>query len=454
MKRLSIIAMMMLSIALGAVAQQRELKPGFNLFSKEQDVQLGKEAAAEIEQEMPIIRNRTLEDYARKLASRLWSLPEADQYPYSIQIVHQPSINAFALPGGPMFIHTGLIEAADNEAQLAGVMAHEISHVALRHGTNQASKATPFQLLGMLAGGFIGDSLWGQLTQLGIGIGANSVLLKYSRDAERDADLLGTRMLAKAGFDPVQMATFFEKLEAEGGSRGPEFFSSHPNPGNRKKAVEQEITYLPQIKVKPDNRDFYRIKRVVEKLPPPPGAGDSKSDGSDRPDETIKFPEGDLRPSTSLRSFENNLYRLSYPDNWEVFEDRETGGATFAPRAGIGQGRDGSTAIALGLLVDYYKPGSGSVDLRRDTDTLIQQILSSHKDMRIQRSQEARWNGQTVMVTRLEAPSPFKGQVEIDTVITAARPQGLFFLVIVTPRNLEDDLESTFQNILRSLRWR
>jgi Zn-dependent protease with chaperone function len=452
MKRLSIIAVIMFSLAhsaaLGAVAQQRELKPGFNLFSKEQDVQIGKEAATQIEQEMPIIRNRTLEDYARKLASRLWLLPEADQYPYSIQIVHQPSINAFALPGGPMFIHTGLIDAADNEAQLAGVIAHEISHVALRHGTNQASKATPFQLLGMLAGGLVGDSLWGQLTQIGIGIGANSVLLKYSRDAERDADLLGTRMLAKAGYDPVQMATFFEKLEADGGSRGPEFFSSHPNPGNRKKAVEQEISYLPQIKVMPDNREFYRIKSVVQKLPPPPEEGNSK------PDETVKFPEGDLRPSTSLRSFRNNLYQLSYPDNWEVFENRETGSATFAPRAGIGQDEDGSTAIALGFLIDYFKPDSGRVDLNRDTDALIQQIVNSNQDMRIQRSREARWNGQTVMVTRLEALSPFKGQIEIDTVITVARPQGLFYLVMVTPRNLEDDLESTFQSILRSMQWR
>jgi len=450
MKRLSIIALILFCITLGAVAQQRELKPGFNLFSKEQDVEIGKEAAAEVEQEMPIIRNRTLEDYARKLASRLWSLPEADQYPYSIQIVHQPSINAFALPGGPMFIHTGLIEAADNEAQLAGVMSHEISHVALRHGTNQASKATPFQLLGMLAGGLVGDSLWGQLTQLGIGIGANSVLLKYSRNAERDADLLGTRMLAKAGFNPVQMATFFEKLEAEGGSRGPEFFSSHPNPGNRKKAVEQEISYLPQIKVKPDNREFYRIKRVVQKLPPPPGEGDSKSDGSHG---KVNFPEGDLRASTSLRSFENNLYQLSYPDNWEVFENRETGSATIAPRAGLRRDAEGRNQIALGLLIDYYEPRSGKADLRRDTDALIQQVVSSNEGMRIESSREARWNGQPAVVTRLEAPSPLEGRVEVDIVITVARPQGLFYLVMVTPRDLESDLESAFQSILRSLKW-
>jgi len=449
MKRISIITLMMLSIAISAVAQdrQRELKPGFNLFSKDQDVQIGKEAAAQVEQEMPVIHNRRLEDYVRNLASQLWSLPEADRYPYSIQIVHDSSINAFALPGGPMFVHTGLIEAADNEAQLVGVMAHEISHVALRHGTNQASKANAFQLLGLFAGGLVGDSLYGQLAQLGIGFGTNSVLMKYSRNGERDADLLGTRMMAKAGFDPVQMATFFSKLEADGGARGPEFFSSHPNPGNRVKAVEKEITYLPPIRVKSSSREFSRIKGIVSELPPSPKESESTSISGTR------MPEGDLRPSASFKSFKGNLYQLSHPDNWEIFENQDTGSAAFAPRAGIGRGSDGGTVIALGLLIDYYKPRSGKADLRRDTDALIQQIVNSNQDMRIQRTQEARWNGQPAVVTRLEASSPFEGQGEIDTVITVARPQGLFYLVMIVPRNLETDLEPTFASVLRSMKW-
>jgi hypothetical protein len=441
---------MILSMAVSGAALegQRELKPGFNLFSKDQDIQIGKEAAAQVEQEMPILHNQRLESYMRNLASRLWSVPEADNYPYSIQIVHDSSINAFALPGGPMFVNTGLIEAADNEAQLAGVLAHEISHVALRHGTNQASKANLFQLPFLLASGVVGDSLLGQLAQIGIGIGANSILLKYSRDAERDADLLGARIMAKAGFDPIQMAVFFEKLEANGGSRGPEFFSSHPNPGNRMNAVEKEIAYLPPVKAKPDSREFSRIKSIVSQLPKSPEKGSSES-ASESP-----ISEGDLRPSSSFKSYNGDLYQLSHPDNWEVFEHQGTGGATIAPRAGIGRDADGRAVIALGLLIDYYKPSSGNVDLRRDTDALIQQILNSNKDMRKQRSQEARWNGQSAIVTRLEAPSPLEGQAEIDIVVTVARPQGLFYLVMVTPRNLESDLQSTFGSVLRSMKWR
>jgi hypothetical protein len=447
MKRISILAFVIFSLALTPFAQEklRELKPGFNLFSKDQDVQLGKEAAAQVQQELPIIKNRRLEDYVRKMASRLWSLPEADEYPYTIQIVHEPSINAFALPGGPMFVHTGLIEAADNESQLAGVLAHEISHVALRHGTNQASKANLFQLPLMLAGGAIGDSMLGQLAKVGIGIGANSVLLKYSRNAERDADLLGTRMMAKAGFDPIQMASFFLKLEEEGGSRGPEFFSSHPNPGNRMKSVQNEIALLPPFQTRSNNSEFNRIKRVVSGLPAP--AKQAESMGARQA--SIE----DLKPSRSFKSYQGAFYRMSYPDNWEVFGDQETGKATFAPRAGIGSGSDGQTMIGVGILVDIYQPRSGRVDLQRDTDAFIRQIVESNRNMRIERSRQANWNGQSAMVTRLVAPSPFEGDTEIDTVVSVVRPQGLFCLILVSPQSMESDLQPTFESVLRSMKW-
>jgi len=450
MRRLAIAAVALFSLVVSAGAQekQRQLKPGFNLFSKAQDVQIGKEGAAEVEKQMQIISNRQLQEYVQKLAARLWSQPEADEYPYNIQIVNEPSITAFALPGGPMFVHTGLITAADNEAQLAGVLAHEISHVALRHGTNQASKANLVQLPAMLAGGLAGDSMLGQLAQLGIGIGANSVLLKYSRNAERDADLLGTRIMAKAGFDPVQMATFFEKLEADGGARGPEFFSSHPNPGNRVKAVQNEIKFLPPVKAQTSSPEFAQIKTLASELPPPPKKAEPASAG--RGDTSA----GDLRPSTNFKSFEGSFYQVSHPDNWEVFEDRSTGSATIAPRAGIGRGADGRTSVGVGLLINVHSPRSGKADLKRDTDELIQQIVSSNQDMRVERSQQARWNGQRAIVTRLVAPSPFQGQTEIDTVVTVARPQGLFYVITVTPQELEGDLRPAFESMLRSMKWR
>jgi beta-barrel assembly-enhancing protease len=246
------------------------LKPGFNLFSKQQDVQLGREAAQQVAQQYQVVRDPELSGYISRIGQRLASQPQAGDYPYTFTLVHDDSVNAFALPGGPTFVHTGLIAAAENEAQLAGVLAHEISHVALRHGTNQATKANLIQLPAMLAGAATGNSMLGQLTQLGIGIGANSVLLKYSRNAERDADLLGAQIMSRAGYNPVEMARFFEKLEAEGGARGPQFLSDHPNPGNRVKAVEDEIRYLPAASYKGDSGQFAREQARVRSLGPAP----------------------------------------------------------------------------------------------------------------------------------------------------------------------------------------
>ena len=254
------------------VAQVRDPKPGFNLFSKEDDVQLGKESAAEIEKQYEVVSDPALQSYISELGKRLTSSKRASDFPYFFKIVNDASINAFALPGGPMYVHTALIKAADNEGQLAGVMAHEISHVALRHGTNQVSKANLVQIPAALAGKAAGGGLLGSLANMGIGLGANSALMKFSRSAESQADYNGTLILSDAGYNPVEMARFFEKLAAEGGKRDgiSAFFSSHPDPGNRMKAVQDLVRQLPQRNYQEgDAAAFQRAKAAVAALPAP-----------------------------------------------------------------------------------------------------------------------------------------------------------------------------------------
>src|SRR6185369_10190562 len=136
------------------LAQIKEYKPStLNFFSKDQELQLGKESADEVRKTMQVIDNKDLTGYINRLGSRLAKSRHAGAYPFTFEVVNDPSINAFALPGGPMFVHTGLIAALDSESQLAGVLAHEMSHVALRHGTNQASKANLWQIPAMIASG-------------------------------------------------------------------------------------------------------------------------------------------------------------------------------------------------------------------------------------------------------------------------------------------------------------
>ena len=162
-----------------------------------------------------------------------------------------------------------MLRAVDNEAQLAGVMGHEMSHVILRHGTNQASKSKLIELPAVLGSQVAGGSLVGQLTKLGIGVGANSVLLKFSRSAESQADLMGSHLMAEAGYNPIEMAHFFEKLDAGGGGRAFQFLSDHPNPANREKAIEQEVQRLPQQQYGNETGEFQRMKLIVSKIREP-----------------------------------------------------------------------------------------------------------------------------------------------------------------------------------------
>lgn len=271
MKR-SIGAILGLILATLAAAQKlREYHPGFNLFSTDQDIQLGKEAKAEVEKTKPIVHDPRLDAYINGLGRQLNQSSKTGKFPFSFEVVNDRSINAFALPGGPVFIHTATITAAQNEAQLAGVLAHEMSHVALRHGTHEASKAQALQIFAGVAGSVAGSGMLGSLAKAGIGLGANSVLLHYSRSAEAEADYNGAQVMHDVGYDPHEMANFFQGLETKG-SEGTmaQFLSDHPTPGNRVKAVDQEVKLLPPKQYVSDSPDFHRAKAIVAKLPAPP----------------------------------------------------------------------------------------------------------------------------------------------------------------------------------------
>ena len=212
--------------------------------------QLGTKAAAEVRSQMPLVADEDVQSFVERIGRRLeTAIPDRFVQPkfrYTFQVVNACDINAFALPGGPMFVNRGMIAAARNEGEVAGVMAHELSHVVLRHGTAQASKAQPYEL-GALAGAVIGAIVGGtagsvisQGTQFGLG----TAFLRYSREYEKQADILGAQIMAAAGYDPRSMATMFQTIQKEGGSRGPQWLSSHPDPGNRSTYILAEAKSL------------------------------------------------------------------------------------------------------------------------------------------------------------------------------------------------------------------
>src|SRR6266571_6222163 len=242
---------------------------GFDMFSPQEEVQAGQQASAQASKQLPLLPDSDpVVKYVQRLGAQLAAHAPGEKWPYSFHVVNQKEINAFALPGGPVYVNLGTIQAADNEAELAGVITHEISHVVQRHGTRAASKQMAAQLPLAILGSVLGGGLGGQLAQLGISFGVGSYFLKNSRKAESEADLVGTDIMYDTGYDPHQMAAFFQKLEKEGGARGPQFLSDHPNPGNRVQAVSKEVTTLPPKPFISDSPEFQSVKQTAMGMKP------------------------------------------------------------------------------------------------------------------------------------------------------------------------------------------
>ena len=319
-------------------------KAGWNLFSKDQDIQLGKEAASQVEKQYAIVNDPEVTTYLNALGQKLAKSKYAGDFPFTFKLVSDESINAFALPGGPMFVHTGLIKAAETEGQLVGVLAHEMSHVALRHGTHQATTANALQIVPAIAGAVAGGGMMGQLAQMGLGLGENSLMLKFSRSAESQADYNGGLMMASVGYSPIEMARFFEKLEAQTGKQGfiSRMMSDHPSPGNRVKASEDLAKLLPPQQYNNDSTAFNKEKALVTAMKPQPKPVQPAATTAGG---TVRL--ADLRPAAQLKAFDGNAHNFQYPSNWEAFGDATTPSVTVAPRAGVMQTQQRSIGRCL-----------------------------------------------------------------------------------------------------------
>lgn len=424
-------------------AERTRLKPGMNFYSEQKDIEFGRQAAQEAERQLPLLKVRAVDAYLNRLGKRLARRAPGYKFPYQFKTINQGEINAFALPGGFLYVNRGTIEAAENEAQLAGVMAHEIAHVALRHGTNQLSKAqlasAPLAILGgVLGGGGTAE----QLAQLGIQVGFSSVFLKFSRTAESQADLLGTQILFDARYDPRAMAEFFETLQKRSKKRGIEFFSSHPNPENRQGKIEKEIEKLGPLKnPRRDSEDFHVIQQRLRDLPPPPKPGTrrrAKSGRIGRPSEP---------PSRRMVIHRQADFTIAYPANWK--KQQAGTQVLLAPPGGVGE-----EGIAYGVLVNVRDLDDPRMSLREATDQLVRQILRSQPRMREISRERARVAGRRAITTHLRGRSPLPGEQETDWLFTVRLRDSLFYAIFIVPESDSRIYQPAFQEMLDSVRFR
>lgn len=439
---------------LASLAQTRVTLPK-NKYKVQDDVKLGNDAARQVEQQFPILNDAQAEDYVSRVGDRLVAaIPPQFRQPafdYRFKVVNASDINAFALPGGPMFVNRGMIQAAKNEGEMAGVMAHEISHVALRHATAQQTKqgsvGNTLGTIGLILGGAI---VGGQAGAQAGAVVAAAWQTKYSREYETQADILGSQIMADAGYDPRDLANMFQTIAQQGGGRGPEWLSSHPDPGNRYQKINQEATMLNvapnPIKI---TRDFERVQSRLRGMPPARTMAQIQKEGGSgqggqNPTAGGNYTRSVALPSARTRVFNGGDIRLSVPSNWREFSGQN--GVTFAP-----EGAFGDQGITHGAMLGAYRSnGGGLLNTSREyVNTLLQdnQYLSQRNTLI-----RATVGGRQGYTTTLTGRSPVTNRTEVVTVYTTQLRSGdLLTIATVVPEDESFRYTTAFRGVVSSV---
>jgi len=457
-------------LSLGTAAQTRyvrqepdgRLQPDTSSVktSPQEQSKLGRQAAAQVEKQYPMLpESSPVTQFVQQLGSRLAAAAPGYKWPFEFHVVNQKEINAFALPGGPIFVNLGTIQAADNEAQLAGVMAHEIGHVVMMHLARQAAETRPYQIAGALGsaiiGGLFGGTVIGQLGQLGIQLGAGGVIMKYSRTAETEADLMGAQIMYDAGFNPRAMLTFFDKLKQQGGSGVPQFLSDHPDPGDRAQSIQKIIARFPPKKYVLDSPQYQQVRQDALKVHAYSAREIAQRQRSGGGTLSNEARAADISLSGGMRQLNQPGFSISYPANWQVTGDSQGNSIVIAPPSGITRDQ-----IAYGVSIGTAQGNNG-----QSFDQITQEILSTlqrnNPDMRtIGTPKRIRVNGLAGRSVDLIGVSPIQFQPgqpveEHDWLVALPRSDGsALFVVYTAPQQDFTKLRSTFEEMLRSLRMR
>jgi len=449
-------------------------------MSRDNQRALGLKAAAQVYEQMPVLPDNSPEtQYIRQLGQKLVAtIPPQYSWPFDFHVVAQKDINAFALPGGPMFVNIGTITAAANEAELAGVMAHEMSHVYMQHSAKQEHKAEWTSGVAELAGGVLGATsrgVIGQLAESGIQFGAQGLMLKYSRTDEAQADAVGAVILYKAGYNPQALADFFKTLEAQGGSP-PQWLSDHPNPGNREQAIEKEIHNWPPEKYATNTAAFQKTREHAQGVKAytgeeiAAGAKTGKWAALNKKDGAVFNSFGATAvsarapvPAASVQSMlpgqrmvATNLgpMKIEHPENWPVtMPSHQAEYVTIAPQTGITP-----NGVGYGVLLNVARTKQ-PISIDDVTAELVQQLQRTHGVKPVSNAEPIVVNGTHGRSVTMQSVSPFPagdGQPQLERDWLVAFPQTadtVFILVFVAPQSEFARFQPTYEAMLRSVQF-
>ncbi len=448
------------TLAASVLGAQTRVTPPDNKYTPAQDVEMGRQAAAEARKTLPLMRDDNVTSFVEDTGRRLVGVIPQDlrhpEFHYTFEVVNVKEINAFALPGGPMFVNRGMIEAARTDGEVAGVMAHELSHVLLRHGTAQASKATKYevgQIAGAVLGAIVGGG-WGQVIAQGTQFGLGTAFLRFSREYERQADLLGAQIMARAGYDPIDMANMFKTIQKQGGgSGGPQWLSDHPDPGDRSAYITREAQALSVPNPIRNTREFAQVKAHLGQLSPAPTTEQAtknarNGNGSGR-NAGVPLPNGRVEsPSPSYQTYtEGNMFRISVPSNWRELPGTNT--VTFAPEGAYGAA-DGQSVFTHGVEVGAAR--NESHDLQTATGELIASLAQGNPGLsRPGRYDRVRLGGRPGL-RAVMSNAAADGRPENIVVFTSQLRDGsLFYAIAVAPRGDFGSYGPIFDRVIGSI---
>ena len=415
---------------------------GVNFFSLKQDVEIGEESSREAERSLQLIKSVNVNQYVSAIGQRIVQNRTLPALKYRLQIVNSKDVNSLGFPGGAIYLYRGLVDLASNDDELAAIVAHEVSHVASRHGTQQLSRQLLVQELGAIAAGVPISEVWKeQITKLGIPLGVDAPFLRYSRDQELEASLMAVRLMANAQFDPNAFRTLLDKINETQTA----FVFNHPQSQDFSPELADEIDRLslPARRAR-TTAAFQNFRSALQRIPSvvltaaPPAT----------PDLT--------EPLANVFTHPLDYYRLSYPTGWLVTRNG-TNGAIIAPSDGVQSSANGDD-VQRGVMFDLFDISvpERSLTLEQATNRLIVFLHDRNPSLKMVPGAQTQTlvsdepGLRTVMIGKSETDN----SSEVVWVVTRVYYKSLFYLVFVAPEDEFPMYQPVFEQIIRSARLR
>jgi len=445
----------LLILVLPVLGERTVFRAGPNLFTVEQDVEMGRALAADAANSVEPSTDQASHGYINQVGKHVAHYAPGYKYPWEFRIFKDSAINSYALPGGVIYVSSGIVQAAPTEPQLAGLLAHQIAHVVLRHGTQLVTKATPNR-------GRV--SVASAINQFDLRLEPDSVLFQYSPEIEAQADVLATQMLYDARFDPRQMPVFLQALANQ--NRSADFLKDHPGVGAGIARVRQELQNIGPLprELRGDSPDLRTAQLALRDEATGRVANNRNRRGD--VDSVPRNSRNDIDsspalPSNRMVTYEGRDLTFRYPENWRLTEEGDA--VYIAPSGGMVSGE-----LAYGMRISTFEPRgglratnslavpqgarTGRITVATATDQLLADLRSANPNMRTVRPGVRRQiNGEFGLATELTNDSPIGG-IETNWLVTVLQPDGLLYYFIgVAPQREFSQYLPAFERVINSV---